>query len=84
MKPTEKTALQLLEEQAAEAKNQQVAFKGAIIKRILPAIEACAGEYKHEQIVEALNRAGVDFTLRTFRVTLSRARAEVASKAAVS
>lgn len=84
MKPTEKTALQLLEEQAVEAKQQQIAFKGAIIKRLLPAIEACAGEYKHEQIVEALGRAGVDFTLRTFRVTLSRVRAEAAGNAAVS
>lgn len=76
------TELDALTTAAKKAKADGLAFKRAIIERLLPQIEACAGKYKHEQIVDALNAPGVDMdlTLRTFRVTLSRARNEPEDK----
>jgi hypothetical protein len=74
------TELDALTTAAKQAKADGLAFKRAIIERLLPQIDACAGKYKHEQIVDALKAAGVDLTLRTFRVTLSRARNEPETK----
>ncbi|WP_070308585.1 hypothetical protein [Janthinobacterium sp. HH102] len=73
----EQTELDMLKLAVEQALAMKLSFKRAIIHHIFPQIEACARKYSHEQIVEVLNEAGVSFTLRTFRVTLSRARSEL-------